>query len=106
MNTVTMNEDSVESRQYKSILNLPNNVNHLLVLTPKDQTFNVIRDAVQKGIRYIWIQQSSETPEAIEYATKDGISLITGQCIFMFVNPKGMHKFHYQLKRLFKSLPA
>lgn len=44
MNTVTMNEDSVESRQYKSILNLPDNVNHLLVITPKDQTFNFIRD--------------------------------------------------------------
>ncbi len=88
-----------------SINALSQDVNNLLIITPKSQTETVLKQAIDKGIKNIWIQQTSDTPEAIKLGLESNINLVYGQCIFMFTKPSGIHKFHYQLKRVFGSLP-
>lgn len=95
----------VENQRIQSIAMLPDNVDHLLVLTPKSQTESVVQQAIAKGIKEVWIQQYSETPEALELAQYNSLNPIHHQCIFMFTQPKGIHKFHHSLKKLFGSLP-
>jgi len=91
---------------YRNIALLPSDVGALLVLTPKNQTFHVVEDAVKKGLSKIWIQQMSETPESIDLAKTNNINLITGNCIMMFAEPlEGFHKFHLNIKRFFRQLP-
>ena len=91
---------------FRTISRLPDDIRHLLVLTPKAETLGVVEDAAGKGISNIWIQQMSETPEAIEFARSKQINLITKQCIFMFATPvKGFHKFHRNMKKFFGMLP-
>lgn len=88
-----------------SINALSQDVNNLLIITPKSQTEAVLKQAIDKGIKNIWIQQTADTPEAIKLGLESNINLIYGQCIFMFTQPTGIHKFHYQLKKLFGGLP-
>ena len=91
---------------FQSISALPTDVRNLLVLTPKDQTAGVIREAVSKGISGIWIQQMSETSEALQIAQENKVDLISKQCILMWVEPvKSIHRFHRNLKKLFGLLP-
>ncbi len=85
--------------------NLPATVKHLLILTPATETESVVEAAIKQGITHIWIQQSSETPAAIESALRNGVNLIHHQCIFMFANPTGLHKFHRSIKQLFGAMP-
>ena len=93
------------SHRIPSITMLPDYVNHVLVLTPKDQTESVVQQAIDKGIKDLWIQQHSETPKALELADQSNLNTVHHQCIFMFSQPEGIHKFHHRIKKLFGSLP-
>ncbi len=89
-----------------SVSELPVNVENLFVATPKPETFSVVQQAIDKGIKRIWIQQSADTPEAVELAKKNHVSVIYGKCIFMFAEPvSGVHGFHRWLTKLFGGYP-
>jgi uncharacterized protein len=91
---------------YKSVADLPAGVKHLLIVTPKSETHAVAKQAVEKGIEMIWIQQMSETPESVEFISDAGIPLITKKCILMFADPvQGPHNFHRFLVKLFGLYP-
>ncbi len=87
---------------YADISALPVEVSHLIVMTPKVQTFQVVEAAVNKGIKNIWVQQSSETKEVMDYANGKDNNFIFKKCIMMYAQPKGMHKFHRFMNDLFK----
>jgi hypothetical protein len=91
---------------YKSVADLPEGVDRLYIVTRKNATAALVREAAAKGIRNLWIQQSSDTPEALEVAGSNGIRVIHGKCIFMFLDPvSGPHAFHRWVSRLFGSYP-
>jgi uncharacterized protein len=97
--------DEFKNLKVQSIQKLPEDVKHLLVLTPATETEAVVKQAIEKGMDNIWIQQKSETTAAIELAQHSKVNLIHHHCIFMFTKPTGIHKFHYTIKRVFGSLP-
>jgi predicted CoA-binding protein len=76
-----------------------------LLVTPKAQTEGAVRDALAAGIRRIWIQQRSETSEALRCCEEAGVTPVHGQCILMHTEPTGFHKFHRTLARIFGRLP-
>jgi predicted CoA-binding protein len=98
-------KSELEDKKVNSVLDLPQDVKHLLVLTPATETESVVNEAIGKGINNIWIQQKSETTAAIELAHQNKVNLIHHHCIFMFTNPTGIHKFHRNIKKVFGSLP-
>lgn len=98
-------ESNEAANKVQSVTNLPQNIKHLLILTPATETESVVKQAVENGITNIWIQQKSETTAAIELAKQHNVNLIHHHCIFMFTQPTGIHKFHRNIKKLFGSLP-
>lgn len=94
-----------EKQRVQSVDKLPGNVSHLLILTPKAQTESVVRQAIDKGIKSLWIQQQSETPAALALAQQNQLDTVHHQCIFMFTEPEGIHKFHHRVKAFFGTLP-
>jgi len=91
---------------FQSITALPPDVKNLLILTPKNQTTGLVKEAVSNGITSIWIQQMSDTPEAIQVAQTNNIQLVARQCILMWANPvTSIHKFHRTVKKIFGLLP-
>jgi hypothetical protein len=91
---------------YADVSNLPEHVKNLYVVTNKTQTEEIIKKALDKGIRNIWIQQMAESPAAIDLAEKNGVQLIKKECILKFAEPvSGVHKFHRFLSRLFGMYP-
>ena len=104
---VNPNAEEVQGiRCFKSIAELPDEVKHLLMLTPKESTSDVAAQAVEKKMEMIWIQQMSDTPEAVKAIQDANIPLIYQKCIFMFVDPvKGPHNFHRFFVKLFGKYP-
>jgi hypothetical protein len=91
---------------YKSVNDLPADVEHLLILTPKYETELVAHAAVKKGIKMIWIQQQSETAVAVKTIEDAGIPIIYKKCIMMFADPvKSVHGFHRFLVKTFGGYP-
>ena len=90
---------------FSNIAALPDEVKAVIIMTPKNKTADIVREARTKGIKQIWIQQKSETKEAINELKGTGINLITNQCILMHYKPHGIHRFHGRLKKLFGRFP-
>ncbi len=91
---------------YHSIESLPGDVRHLFIVTPRQETAQIVNAAVKTGMKMIWIQQKSETPEAVKIVEDAGISLIYKKCIMMFADPvKGPHHVHRFFTKLFGGYP-
>lgn len=87
---------------YASLREVPDDVENVLIVTPKSQTLEVVREAVAKGMKNIWIQQMSQTPEALEFLKDKNVNLVARECILMWSDPVGgIHKFHRNLRTLF-----
>jgi Predicted CoA-binding protein len=98
-------DEIMGEKSYPNVKMLPPEVHGIIVFTKKDKTASVIRDAKEKGIKQIWIQQMSDSKEALNELKDSGINVITGQCILMHFKPHSIHKFHGSLKKFFGSFP-
>ncbi len=104
---VNPNADKINGDKcYKSIKDLPADIKSILILTPKKETDNALREAINKGILNIWVQQMSETKDTIKIAEEYQKEIIHRKCIFMFAEPvAGVHNFHRFILKLFGMLP-
>ena len=103
---VNPNADEIMGeKSYPNVKMLPPEVQSIIVFTKKDQTASVVRDAKEKGIKHIWIQQMADTKEALNELKDSGINYISGECILMHYKPHSIHKFHGSLKKLFGRYP-
>jgi predicted CoA-binding protein len=95
-----------DTKCYHQIEKLPSDVESLLILTPKSETDETLRRAINKGIKNIWVQQMSETQKTLKIAGEYEKEIIHHKCIFMFTEPvEGLHKFHRTLVKIFGNIP-
>ncbi len=73
---------------------LSGKVGGLVNVVPPEQTEKLVREAHAAGINKIWMQQGSESANAIQFCKENGMEVIHGQCILMHSQPQGFHKFH------------
>lgn len=108
MNIIPVNPYAKEvhgAQVFNDLKSLPPGVKGLLVMTRKNETLNLIREAKGLGLKQIWIQQNSESREALEELRNSDINYITGQCILMHYKPHSIHKFHRSINKFFGKLP-
>ncbi|HUV01702.1 MAG TPA: CoA-binding protein [Bacteroidales bacterium] len=93
------------SKVFKDVKSLPADVKGLIIMTKKGQTAGIIRDAREKGIKQIWIQQMADSKEALKELEGSGINVITRECILMHYKPHSIHKFHKAIRKFFRTFP-
>lgn len=91
---------------HKSLLELPEKVGGLINVVPPIQTGKLVQEAYSAGIKKVWMQQGSESAAAIQFCKEHDIEVIHGECILMFAQPQGLHKFHHWLWGIFGKLPG
>jgi predicted CoA-binding protein len=92
-------------KSYPSVKALPSDVNGIIILTKKDKTAGIVREAKERGINQIWIQQMADSKESLSELNGSGINFVTGECILMHYKPHSIHKFHAWLKKFFGRFP-
>lgn len=108
MNLIPVNPHATEihgSKVYPDIKSLPKEVRGLIIMTKKDLTASVIREAKESGLKQIWIQQMADSKEAVNELKGSDINFITGECILMHYKPHSIHKFHAGLRKFFRRFP-
>ena len=98
-------EEILGVKAYPNIDALPPGVKGVVIMTKKDQTARVVREAKAKGIKNIWIQQMADSKDALKELEGSDINFITGECILMHYKPHSVHKFHKALKKFFGRFP-
>jgi predicted CoA-binding protein len=92
---------------YPDLRSIPTPVDGVITVVPPAETVQVVRDAIAAGIRRVWMQQGSESEEAVQLCRENGILPIRGGCVLMYAAPvEGFHGFHRWLWRLFGRLQA
>lgn len=70
-------------KAYKSLLDLPDDlkVDVVDVFRPSNEVINVVKDAIKKGYKIIWLQEGIYDPEAVNLAKKNNIEIIWNRCM-------------------------
>ena len=67
-----------------SVLDLPEEVKSISVITPPAVTERVVQDAIQKGIENVWMQPGAESVASVEACRHAGINVIAdGSCVLV-----------------------
>ncbi len=67
-----------------SVMDLPQEVESISVITPPQITEQVVELAASKGIKNIWMQPGAESDAAVETCRRSGINVIAdGSCILV-----------------------
>lgn len=91
---------------WPSLAALPEKVERALVVVQPEGTEAVVREAAAAGVRYVWLQQGSESSTAIKAGEDLGLGVVTGQCILMFAEPVGFHGIHRWLWKILGKIPT
>lgn len=91
---------------YASLKAIPGGVDGVVLVVQPEQSEDVVREAKDAGIRYVWMQQGAQSYTAIRYCQENNITVIANECLLMFLEPVGtFHKFHRWLWKIFGKLP-
>ncbi|MBN2344414.1 MAG: CoA-binding protein [Deltaproteobacteria bacterium] len=67
-----------------SIADLPEDVDALSIVTPPKVTVEVVKQALSRGIKQIWMQPGAEHPDAVASAVAAGANVIAdGACVLV-----------------------
>lgn len=93
-------------QSYIDLKSVPEKLEGLVTVVPPAETVNLVKEASAIGIDHVWMQQGSESEEAIKFCQENNINVIYGECIMMFVEPvKNIHAVHRWLWKVFGKLP-
>ncbi|HAT8178564.1 TPA: CoA-binding protein [Legionella pneumophila] len=72
-----------------SVTDLPDDVHSISIITPPSITEKVVKEAVKKGIKNIWMQPGAESGLAIQYGLDNKLNIISGgPCILVALGYK------------------
>jgi predicted CoA-binding protein len=89
-------------RAFADLTALPETVDAVVIEVPKTETMQWCRQAVECGIKDIWLHGNTETPEVVAYAKEHAVRLRTGTCAVMYLHrgfsPHAVHRFINRLR--------
>ncbi|MRR34066.1 CoA-binding protein [bacterium] len=67
-----------------TVMDLPDDVESISVITPPRVTDEVVEMAIRKGIKHVWMQPGAESPAAVARCRESGINVIAdGSCLLV-----------------------
>lgn len=74
-------EEILDKKCYSSISEIDEEIDVVDVFRPSDQVLSVIKEAIKKKPKVIWLQQGIHNLEAEDLAKKAGIQVIFNRCM-------------------------
>ena len=92
-------------RCYPNLASLQGQVDGVVICVPPQQAGQALRDAVDAGVKRIWLQQGAQSPEVLATARELGVQPVAGKCILMYAQPvQSFHRWHRAFNRLIGQL--
>lgn len=107
---VNPNYEEVEGEKtVASVADLPKTVENVLVVVNPQLAVQIAKECVEAGIKRVWLHQGvgkgSFSTEALDILKSNKVEYVYGFCPMMFIG-KGLHKFHFWMRRNFGKKPA
>ena len=76
---VNPHADEIEGlRAFPNLASLPETVHGISIITPPEVTEKIIEQAIELGIKHVWLQPGAESSLAVELAENAGMNVIAG----------------------------
>jgi len=70
-------------------------VDGAIIAVPKGRCEAAVREAIDAGIRRLWLQSGCDSKEAVALCEEKGVPVVSGACVLMYAQPVGsIHAFH------------
>lgn len=104
---VNPNRESVEGcKCFSSVLELPDGVASVVTMIHRAATERIINDCVKKKVEVLWMQPGSYSTIAKNEAEASRMTVISGQCILMFLEPVvSAHSVHRWINKVVGAYP-
>ena len=91
---------------YPDLSSVPEKLDGVIINVSPPEAVNVIKDANTVGIKRVWLQQGSQSDEAVKLCQRNNIDCVSNECIIMFTEPLGfMHRTHKWIWNALGKLP-
>lgn len=95
---------------YAKVQEIEPPVEGVLIMTPKGETDQVVRDCAEAGVKHVWMYggaaPGAATKSAVAFCEEKGISVVQGLCPYMFLpGTPSFHAPHRVWKKLTGSYP-
>lgn len=64
-----------------SLLEVTHSVDIVDIFRPSEAVLPIVRDAIRKGVRVIWMQEGIYSKQAVDEARKHGITVVWNRCM-------------------------
>ena len=71
----------LDKKCYREITEVPDSVDIVDVFRPSEEVLPVVREAIKKNPKVIWLQEGIHNPEAEELVRKAGIDVVFNRCM-------------------------
>ncbi len=109
-NVIPINKNGGElegEKLFSSLNDVNKKIDGIVTVVPPPETEKIVKVAKELGINKIWMQQGSESKDAINFCETNQIDYVSGECIMMFSEPvQSIHRFHRAIWKLFGKYPA
>ncbi|HVT27488.1 MAG TPA: CoA-binding protein [Lacipirellulaceae bacterium] len=79
-----MAEEVEGLKAYPDLASVPGDIDGISIITPPRVTERVVNEAIQRGIKHIWMQPGAESNAAVKVAEQAGANVIAGgPCILV-----------------------
>ena len=89
---------------FARLADVPEKIESVLIVVPRWETLDVIREAAAAGARHVWLQQGAESDAAVDLATSLDLDVVAGECVLMYANPTGIHRLHRGVRKLLNAV--
>ncbi|MFA6923710.1 MAG: CoA-binding protein [Bacteroidales bacterium] len=91
---------------FPDLKSIPQKIEAAIIITNPSVTEIIVKDAISKNIKNLWLQQGTESEAAIKSAKENNINIITKHCFMMYAEPLVTpHKIHRFFLKLFGKYP-
>lgn len=67
---------------YKDIMDIEEEIDLALFFVNSEKAYNLIKKSVEKGVKYIWLQEGVISVIGKEYSEDNGVPFIMNKCIY------------------------
>ncbi|RBM16539.1 CoA-binding protein [Prauserella sp. PE36] len=85
-------DELLGERVYRSLSDIPDEVDVVNVFRPSPEAAGVAREAVRIGAKALWLQQDIVSPEARAIAEEAGLTYVEDQCMAVVRAINGIRK--------------
>lgn len=87
---------------YPSLEALKGQIDAVIICMTPVKAMSALQEAADAGLKKIWLQQGSQSPEVLAKAKELGLSPVYGKCIMMYAAPvTSIHNWHRAFAKLF-----